>query len=107
MMTPADLMAHMRGTFEECIRLAERKNHDYAGEADALRNFRACEALGICNLETGIVVRLSDKLSRIARLMQAEAAVKDESIDDTILDAINYLAIMRSARASRKETDAR
>lgn len=106
-MTPAELLASMHATFTECLAIAERKNHDYAGESDALRNLKGCEYFGLCSLEIGVAVRMTDKFTRICNLMTKPAAVADESLEDSILDFINYLAILRSARHARQETDAR
>ena len=59
----------------------ERKNHDYGDSFAKLRN----------ELPTAILVRIYDKYSRLKTLMQgAEQKVKDESIDDTLIDLANY-----------------
>jgi hypothetical protein len=67
------------------------KNHDYARPEvkDYYANFRECEAFGIPAYK-GILIRMSDKWSRIKGLSMKEAAVKDESIEDTMLDLANY-----------------
>lgn len=45
--------------------------------------------------EVALVIRISDKLSRLQTLLSgAEAKVKDESILDTIGDAVTYLIIL-------------
>lgn len=45
--------------------------------------------------EVALVIRISDKLSRLQTLLSgAEAKVKDESILDTIGDAVTYLFIL-------------
>lgn len=60
------------------------KNHDYAGTSDPFRNFRRFGLLGI-------LVRLGDKLARLESFVEnGELKVKDESVLDTVLDAINY-----------------
>jgi hypothetical protein len=101
-MTTAEFLQHMETTFRECLGTATRKNHDYAGaNSDPFKNFRMVEDLGVTTVEEGIVVRLCDKMSRIANLLKQEAAVKEESIADTIDDAINYLAILKAYRASK------
>lgn len=49
------------------------------------------------------MVRISDKISRLATLLDVrEAQVKDESVADTIRDAINYLAILLAYLDTRK-----
>ena len=66
------------------------KGHDYSGSEDPMSNFRMCEAMGIPAWK-GIVVRLCDKLSRIQNFCKKESLqVKDESIEDTLIDMANY-----------------
>ena len=45
------------------------KSNDYATEADIFANFRQCEQLGLCPTPTGVLVRLSDKFSRLHNLI--------------------------------------
>jgi hypothetical protein len=91
-------------TFSTCLTISKAKNADYCGSAeqtDPFANFRLAPSVARITVEQGILVRLSDKLSRIGTLLSQPAQVKDESIDDTILDAINYLAILRALRQSQ------
>lgn len=58
-----------------------RKNHDYGDSFAKLRK----------ELPNAILVRIYDKYSRLKTLMEgAEQKVKDESIDDTLMDLANY-----------------
>ncbi len=77
------------------------KNHDYARPEveDYYANFRECEAFGI-TAEKGILIRMSDKWSRIKGLSAKEAAVKDESIEDTMLDLANYALLYLCVKAA-------
>ena len=79
--------------FDSCVVLAAKKNGDYATGDDAFRNFRASVSIGV-SPERAILVRLSDKIARISNLLDKEAEVKDEKIEDTLKDSINYLAIL-------------
>ena len=103
-----DLIKGVERTFKECLDKMKKKNHDYAGESDALKNFKLVDYLGIASTPQGILVRLCDKFSRIANIYQGGAQV-DESVDDTIKDAINYLVILKASlkeqRGSRKYVD--
>ena len=78
---------------EEARELVERKNNDYAGEKDFLANFRMAEMMGL-NPSTGVLLRISDKFARICQLVQKEANVPEESIHDTLIDLMNYSALM-------------
>ena len=71
-----------------------RKASDYSGGGDCNRNIKACERLGIASAETGVLIRLMDKIQRVTTLITNEAKVKDETIFDTIIDARNYLCIL-------------
>jgi len=76
--------------------ILKRKNADYAGSKGEYNNFEYCEKLGLCSTETGIMVRISDKMTRISNLLKADAQVKDESVHDTLLDMANYALILAS-----------
>lgn len=77
---------------EEIKQLHDRKNNDYSTSADPLSNFRECEKFGLPAWK-GCLVRMSDKWSRIVQLSSKEAAVKEESIIDTLKDLATYSLI--------------
>jgi transcriptional antiterminator Rof (Rho-off) len=93
-----DACAHARD-------LTHQKGHDYSGEADTLRNVKTAEMLGICTAEQGVVIRLGDKLNRLAQLTKPDAIarVKDESVNDTLLDMINYSVLLLALRAEKAD----
>ncbi len=70
------------------------KTKDYATIDDPYRNFRMSESVGV-SVEKGILVRMCDKLSRIGNLIERnDHSVKDESIEDTLIDIMNYSNIL-------------
>lgn len=72
---------------QSALALMMKKNQDYACESDLFRNFRYFGSLGV-------LVRLSDKLARLRTFEERDTfSVTDESLRDTIQDAINYLVI--------------
>lgn len=71
-------------SYGECVAIARKKNKDYATDDDAFYNFREFGSYGV-------LVRMSDKWSRIKVLANKEADVKDEKVQDTIRDFCNYL----------------
>lgn len=87
------------GFYELLNQMAElhsRKNHDYAGKGTPLRNFYKCKEMGVTPF-TGVMVRLSDKWSRLEAFMkQGILEVKGESVEDTLMDNAVYslLAIL-------------
>ncbi len=86
----------IRHNFDEGYKLMEKKNADYAGKGDPLANFRGTEFVNI-SMEKGILIRMLDKLKRAANLLDREAQVKDESIEDTLVDLMNYTNILLTA----------
>lgn len=83
--------------------LMEKKNRDYGAE-DVMGNLRLIEQLYPGDsIEKGIVIRMGDKLSRLAVLTRQEAAVQSEKIEDTCQDLINYAILLLAARSLRDE----
>lgn len=74
----------IRKNFEEDLELIRKKGHDYAGNNDAMANFRAFGFLGI-------VVRMRDKHERLKNFaLNKTFLVKSESVIDTLRDLRNY-----------------
>lgn len=103
------LLAIHKELTDEARSLSERKNHDYSGGKDDTHpflNFTRCEAMGICKTEAGILVRLTDKMSRLSTFVNTgEFKVKDEALRDTVLDIINYAVILYAYTQSQKGND--
>lgn len=57
------------------------KNHDYGNSFE-----QSCNKFGII----AAIVRMGDKMNRLESLAVKRAEVKDESIEDTLLDLANY-----------------
>lgn len=71
------------------------KNADYTGKSeDAFANLKSCEHRGLASTGVGILIRMDDKMSRLAALLQQPAQVKNESFRDTCLDLANYAALL-------------
>lgn len=85
------------------VEISKKKNSDYATGDDPFKNFRLCESLGITSVEKGMLVRISDKLSRISNLLDKEGEVSDETINDTLSDLANYAMIMRMYLEQKNE----
>lgn len=87
-------LTRLQEVSDQNVQTAIRKNADYATSEDPFANFRASEALGV-SVAKGILVRMSDKLARVANLLDRPAQVTDEKIEDTLADLSNYANILR------------
>ena len=74
-----------RNLIDKLVAVYEAKNNDYGNSAH-----RTYEEFG----EVALVIRISDKLSRLKTLLSGEQMVKDESVLDTIGDAVTYLCML-------------
>lgn len=64
----------------------DRKNHDYGNSFD-----KVVDKFG----DVAMSVRISDKLSRIKQLTKTNnQEVNDESVEDTLIDSLGYLALI-------------
>lgn len=75
--------------------LMERKNNDYrSGTGDPFKNFRGASTFDVSPVR-GILLRMQDKMCRIATFDEkGELLVKDEGVEDAIVDIINYAVLM-------------
>lgn len=93
MNTQEFLLKH-KEILDSISKITEAKNHDYAWELDPFKNFKLCEHLGICSVEEWILVRMTDKVSRISNLLHKENKVQGESTIDSLIDLSNYCIIL-------------
>ncbi len=103
-MTKSEYIEFHRAACDRMIDITARKNKDYTGDSvDPFANFRMVEKLGVTDTARGMLVRMSDKFVRICNLIDGrQAQVKDEAIEDTLLDLANYSILMMGyLRASR------
>lgn len=85
-MSPKEKIAAMNKVFSKCLEIADAKGRDYSGD-DGLGNFKTFGW-------KGIVVRLEDKMQRLIQFAKTGSfKVKDESVEDTLLDQINYACL--------------
>lgn len=91
---------------DKMIEITALKNSDYANGEDAFSNFRLCESVGVASTLQGFLTRMLDKIARINSFVQkGTLAVKDESVQDTLLDLANYSILMAGFIKSEAEKD--
>jgi len=76
---------------DEIAELHSRKNHDYSKASEPLSNFRRSRDLGVEPWK-GVLVRMSDKYSRIEQLANGKNP-KNESMRDSLVDLAVYSLI--------------
>lgn len=102
-MTTDRFLQSIENTYKTGLELIKRKNQDYAQSDNPFKNFEFAEMVGV-STPRAILVRISDKLARIANLIDnINPAVTDETVEDTLLDLINYTAILKAYIEDKKK----
>jgi hypothetical protein len=103
-----EMLATIEKLFIGTLNTLQKKNKDYSTSDDPFYNFKFSAKLAHCSVEQSMLVRIADKISRMANLLQNGklAAVKEEPIEDTIKDTIGYLAILYAYRLAQQQRDA-
>lgn len=98
------LLKYVETRTARMLEICKAKNADYGGSSDdPFANFARVEALGICKAEVGFLTRITDKLARITTFVSKGALqVKDESVEDTCLDAANYFLLLGAYIAEKR-----
>lgn len=89
---------------EKMIEITKIKNADYTGGSeDPFANFKTVENFGCVSTEQGFFTRMVDKFSRIASFIKLGVLmVKEESVQDSLLDLANYCALFSAYIESQK-----
>ena len=103
-MTQQELIARIGEIYAENLEIARKKNSDYADDTDAFKNLNACEMYGV-PAEKGVLVRMSDKMTRISNLIGRQAAVADETVLDTLRDLSVYATLLMVLMESKQSTN--
>jgi hypothetical protein len=109
-MNQQDLFEFHEAMTGKALRLCKRKNNDYASGGTAgenpFANFSRVEDMGITSTEQGFLVRMTDKMSRLSTFTKAgKLEVSDESVEDTLLDLINYSVLFAAYLHQKRESN--
>tara|TARA_R100000008_G_scaffold43716_1_gene25340 strand:+ start:593 stop:1030 length:438 start_codon:yes stop_codon:yes gene_type:complete len=108
-MNREQLMVHHEELCKMARDLMSRKNHDYAGsEGDSpWMNFQRSEIMGICKTQQAFMVRIMDKVSRLITFINnGELMVKEEGVEDSIIDIINYMVLLSAFLKDKRMEEA-
>ena len=83
--------------------LMRAKNADYADSYQPFGNLDVVESIyrGQITTEQGIVIRMGEKVARLATATQRPLEVQDESVVDTCCDIINYAILLLAKQTTR------
>ena len=95
-MTQQELIKFIEQEHKIQLDIIKKKNSDYSEVVDPFSNFRMFG-------EIGFAVRLSDKLSRVKRLLEKGSAEVDESLEDTLRDVANYANLLLAYRKEEQK----
>ena len=107
-MNRKELLRYQEHLCDQARSLMSRKNQDYAtgdnNQADVFLNFRMSEEKTGVPVSTGMLVRLSDKLSRLGQIIRPgyRSKVENETLRDTVLDIINYAVLVAAFEQERQ-----
>ena len=95
-LTPKKYIEWFKNVTFQMLKITEAKNKDYSWEDYAFKNFELIEELTWWKISTAewLLVRITDKITRVANLIHNNPAVCNESITDTLLDCANYCIIL-------------
>ena len=103
-MTKEELFKLHEELCQEALELMKKKNNDYATGKDPFMNFRRSEYLGFATAELGVLIRMTDKLSRISTFINSgELSLSNESVYDSIVDIINYSVLLSGLIKDREQ----
>ena len=91
---------------ENMLAIHKAKNNDYSSEG-SFGNFYEAERIGVPAWK-GAFIRLTDKFTRACNLIKGkDQMVKDESLEDTLIDLANYSVIVLCLlkEAENEQTD--
>jgi hypothetical protein len=109
-MNRSEYLEFHRKFCEQMVEITKKKNADYSGAGtDAFNNFRHIGNLvqrdDLDVVAIGFLTRMSDKFSRIGSFItNGELQVKDESVEDALLDLANYSALFAGYLRDAKKT---
>ena len=108
MTTREDLFKLHQDICKEALELMKKKNNDYASGSDPFMNFRRAEYLGFATAELGVLIRMTDKMSRISTyLNQGKLSLSNESVYDAIIDIVNYSVILAGLLKDKESKNAK
>lgn len=102
-MNRSEYLKTFKAITEQMYKTTEAKSNDYSAGDDPFMNFKAVEYMNVATTEQGMFTRMTDKLMRLGTFVRSGVLkVKNEKIEDTLLDLAVYSVIMICYLRSKK-----
>lgn len=102
-MSRAQLLALHKELCGKAAALMELKNTDYTAGGGVFENFSNAEIFDVSR-EQGLLIRVMDKLMRMKSFIRnGTLALKNEAVEDSILDVINYMVLLAGMIEEKKD----
>ena len=92
-----------RKTFDECLKILSSKNHDYSELMDPFSNFKVSARVASISPAQAALVLVGTKISRLTQLVGNGKNPMNEKTQDTIVDLINYLMLLKGILDEQNE----
>ena len=103
-----DCTNEMLDNFDRAYQLFCRKQHDYGDSNIRLGlDLHSSSSESFANnrlAQLGVVIRMNDKINRLINLYKkdmVETSAVDESVEDTLIDLMNYANILMTLKADK------
>lgn len=85
--------------------IIQKKNSDYtSGSDNPFANFELAEYLDIATAETGLLIRICDKIQRVKSFLKTGSLqVKSESYKDSLRDIIGYCLLLQGIMEAKEK----
>ncbi len=90
--------------FNRCVELLRAKSNDYAEGGDAFLNFKTAAQIAGISPEQTLLTLLGMKMSRLTQLISKGKTARNESVEDTMLDIVNYIVLLRGMMKEQEKS---
>ncbi len=103
-MTRDEYLTEFEALTTKMLEITKKKNSDYTGDdSSPFKNFTMVEQMGFASTEQGFLTRITDKVMRVSSFVKnGTLQVKDEAVEDTLLDCANYCLLFICYLKSKK-----
>lgn len=91
-----DFIFQIKKSLMQGLDVMKGKSHDYASKTNRYSNFEQAAKVAGTTTEQAILTLIGIKIARISELINAKKDPKNESLQDSYMDLINYICILNA-----------